>query len=69
MARQPTQSKERLSKAIEASIDNADRLHVETYDLEFHTPCATRCFLLIIAQEEAAKVPALKRPKTIPAPG
>jgi len=26
-----------------------------TYDLEFRTPCATRYFLLIIAQEEAAK--------------
>jgi AbiV family abortive infection protein len=50
-----SRSEEKLSRAIQASIDNADRLHTETYDLEFRTPCATRYFLLIIAQEEAAK--------------
>ncbi len=50
---QPSQDK--LSKAIRASIDNARRLHEETYDLEFRTPCATRYFLLTIAQEEVAK--------------
>lgn len=48
-------SRNKLSRAIQASIDNADRLQTETYDLEFRTPCATRYFLLIIAQEEAAK--------------
>jgi AbiV family abortive infection protein len=50
-----SQSPDKLDRAIQASIDNAERLHTETYDLEFRTPCATRYFLLIIAQEEAAK--------------
>jgi AbiV family abortive infection protein len=44
-----------LAKAIRACIDNAQRLHIETYDLEFRPLSATRYYLLIIAQEEAAK--------------
>ena len=47
--------RDNLAKAIRACIDNAQRLQAETYDLEFRTPSATRYFLLIIAQEEAAK--------------
>ncbi len=47
--------RDNLAKAIRACIDNAQRLHTETYDLEFRLPSATRYFLLIIAQEEAAK--------------
>lgn len=50
-----SQSRDKFSKSIRASIDNALRLREETYDLEFRTPCATRYFLLIIAQEEVAK--------------
>ncbi|MFC6491599.1 AbiV family abortive infection protein [Ancylobacter dichloromethanicus] len=53
--RRRNQSSNKLHRAIRASIDNAWRLHEETYDLEFRTPCATRYVLLIIAQEEAAK--------------
>ncbi|HXY98552.1 MAG TPA: AbiV family abortive infection protein [Stellaceae bacterium] len=45
----------KLDRTIQACIDNAERLYTETYDLEFRKPCATRYFLLIIAQEEAAK--------------
>lgn len=44
-----------IDRAIQACLDNADRLLEETYDLEFRTPCATRYFLTIIAQEEVAK--------------
>ena len=44
-----------VDKALRASIHNARRLYDETYDLEFRNPCATRFFLLVIAQEEAAK--------------
>lgn len=44
-----------LNRAIRASIDNCDRLISESYDLEFREPADTRFFLLIIAQEEAAK--------------
>jgi AbiV family abortive infection protein len=50
-----SQSRDKFSKSIRATIDNALRLREETYDLEFRNPCATRYFLLIIAQEEAAK--------------
>jgi AbiV family abortive infection protein len=49
------QFRNKLDTAIRASIANAARLHEEAGDLEFRRPCATRFFLLIIAQEEAAK--------------
>jgi len=44
-----------LDRAIRASIDNCDRLIEESYDLEFREPADTRFFILMIAQEEAAK--------------
>ncbi len=44
-----------LNRAIRASIDNCDRLIEESYDLEFREPADTRFFILMIAQEEAAK--------------
>ena len=50
-----SQSPSNVDKAFRASLENARRLCEETYDLEFRTPCATRFFLLVIAQEEAAK--------------
>jgi AbiV family abortive infection protein len=49
------QARNNLDKTVRACIDNAWRLHAETYDLEFRSPSATRYFLLVIAQEEAAK--------------
>lgn len=55
MTTSTTQLRINLTKAIGACIDNAGRLLEETYDLEFREPCATRYFLAIIAQEEAAK--------------
>ncbi len=45
----------KIDEAINACIENAQRLHEETYDLEFRSPPATRYYLLVIAQEEAAK--------------
>lgn len=50
-----SQSRDKISASMQASIDNARRLYEETYDLEFRTPAATSYFLLIIAQEETAK--------------
>ncbi|WP_213215265.1 hypothetical protein [Roseibium polysiphoniae] len=50
-----TASQVELNRAIRASIDNCDRLIEESYDLEFREPADTRLFLLMIAQEEAAK--------------
>lgn len=44
-----------INRAIRASIDNCDRLIEESYDLEFREPADTRFFVLMIAQEEAAK--------------
>lgn len=44
-----------LDQAIHAALDNCDRLIEESYDLEFREPADTRLFILMIAQEEAAK--------------
>lgn len=48
-------TRDKIGEAINACIENARRLHEETYDLEFRSPPATRYYLLVIAQEEAAK--------------
>ncbi len=48
-------SKSALLKAIQACIENAERLLEETYDLEFRKPPSSRFFLIMIAQEELAK--------------
>ncbi len=50
-----TATKVELNQTIRASIDNCDRLIEESYDLEFLEPADTRFFILMIAQEEAAK--------------
>jgi AbiV family abortive infection protein len=50
-----SQSRDKISTSMQASIQNAKRLLDEIYDLEFRNPSATRFFLVIIAQEEAAK--------------
>lgn len=42
-------------KAIQACIENGERILEETYDLEFRKPPSSRFFLSIIAQEEFAK--------------
>lgn len=47
--------RDKIGEAINACIENAQRLREETYDLEFRSPPATRYYLLVIAQEEAAK--------------
>ena len=44
-----------LSESIQACLDNGARLIDEGYDLEFRSPCATRFYLIAVAQEEYAK--------------
>jgi AbiV family abortive infection protein len=51
----PDSSRKRLSRSIEACLANSQRLVDESYDMEFREPTSTRFYLLIIAQEEAAK--------------
>ena len=50
----PTTTEDLLT-AIDACLENGQRLLDETYDLEFRDPSATRLFLIMIAQEEFAK--------------
>ncbi|MFU2209666.1 hypothetical protein [Solidesulfovibrio sp. C21] len=50
-----TPASNNLSKAIQACLDNGDRLLEETYDLEFRNPPSSRYYLVLIAQEEFAK--------------
>ncbi len=45
----------RIMRAIDACLENADRLLKEGYDLEFRDPPASRYYLTMIAQEEIAK--------------
>ncbi|WP_029624114.1 AbiV family abortive infection protein [Sphingomonas sp. PAMC 26617] len=45
----------KIDEAINACIENAQRLHEKTYDLELRSLLATRYYLLVIAQKEAAK--------------
>lgn len=42
-------------KAIQACVENGERLLEETYDLELRKPPSSRFFLIMIAQEEFAK--------------
>lgn len=51
----PDSSRKRLSRSLEACLANSQRLVDESYDIEFREPTSTRFYLLIIAQEEAAK--------------
>lgn len=45
----------RLTNSIERTIENAERLYDESFDLEFRASHATRYYLVTIAQEEVAK--------------
>lgn len=45
----------RLNRSIDACITNSQRLIDESYNLEFLQPTSTRFYVLMIAQEEAAK--------------
>jgi AbiV family abortive infection protein len=55
MVKSYTPSKSALLKAVQACVENAERLLEETYDLEFRKPPSSRFFLIMIAQEELAK--------------
>lgn len=48
-------SSNKLAKAIEACLDNAERLLEEVYDLEFRKPPSSSFYLVMISQEEFAK--------------
>lgn len=45
----------RLTKSIDSCLENSQRLIDESYNLEFLKPTSTRFYILLIAQEEAAK--------------
>lgn len=46
----------KVTEAIKACIENGERLLNESYDLEFREPASSRYYLVMIAQEEFAKV-------------